>query len=68
LLSFQLELSPDNFMGNILNITKSATRFALSKLRKPIIPDDWITIGKPAVINAFYNPMHNSIRKLLNLS
>lgn len=37
--------------------------FGLKKLREPVNKTDWITHGRPAVVNAFYSPLENSIRK-----
>lgn len=60
---FQLELDPDHYMRSILNLTLFGTRFSFKRLRQPVNKTDWITHGRPAVVNAFYSSIENSIRK-----
>jgi len=57
-----LELSPGDFFGNLLNLTKGATNFGMKKLKQPVVKNDWIQFGKPAMVNAFYQPITNSIQ------
>ncbi|CAL8122372.1 unnamed protein product [Orchesella dallaii] len=57
-----LELSPDNFFGNLLNLTKGSADFALRKVKQPVDKNDWLPFGKPAIVNAFYQPSQNSIQ------
>ena len=59
-----LELSSDNYLGSILNLTLFGTEYAFTKLRKPVNKTDWVSHGRPAVVNAFYSSIENSIRKL----
>ncbi|XP_012288606.1 neprilysin-2 isoform X3 [Orussus abietinus] len=58
----KLELSPDNYVESILNLTLFGTEYSFSKLRKPVNKSDWITHGRPAVVNAFYSSIENSIQ------
>ena len=57
-----LDLSPDDFIGNGLNMTVFGTNYAFSKLREKVNKTDWVRHGNPAVVNAFYSPLENSIQ------
>lgn len=57
-----LELDPDQYMRSILNLTLFGTRFSFKRLRQPVNKTDWITHGRPAVVNAFYSSIENSIQ------
>jgi len=57
-----LEVRDDNFFGNGLNMTVFGTKFSFSKLREKVNKTDWIRHGNPAVVNAFYSPLENSIQ------
>lgn len=59
----RLELDPDNYLGSILNLTIFGTDFSFGRLRQPVNKTEWITHGRPAVVNAFYSSIENSIRK-----
>ena len=59
-----LELSSDNYLGNILSLTLFDTDDAFTKLRKPVNKTDWVSRKMPAVVNAFYATMDNIISKL----
>ncbi|KAJ8983666.1 hypothetical protein NQ317_003453 [Molorchus minor] len=49
-------------MRSILNLTLFSTRFSFRRLRQPVNKTDWITYGRPAVVNAFYSSIENSIQ------
>ncbi|XP_015116946.1 neprilysin-2 isoform X2 [Diachasma alloeum] len=57
-----LELSDENYLQNILNLTLFGTEYSFSKLRKPVNKSDWVTHGRPAIVNAFYSSIENSIQ------
>jgi hypothetical protein len=57
-------MSGDDYLGNVLNLTTFGTDYAYRKLRERVNKTDWISHGRPAVINAFYGPLENSIRKI----
>ena len=38
------------------------TNYAFSKLREKVNKTDWVRHGRPAVVNAFYSPLENSIQ------
>ena len=57
-----LELSPNAYLGNALNMTVFGTNYAFSKLREKVNKTDSVRHGRPAVVNAFYSPLENSIQ------
>ena len=62
-----LELSSDNYLGSILNLTLFGAEYAFTKLRKPVNKTDWVSHGRPAVVNAFYSSIENSISKFFRV-
>lgn len=60
----KLELTEGNYLESILNLTLFGIEYSFSRLRKPVNKSDWITHGKPAIVNAFYSSIENSIRTL----
>lgn len=58
-----LELSSEDYVASILNLTLFGTEYSFSKLRKPVNKSEWISHGRPAIVNAFYSSIENSIRK-----
>lgn len=61
-----LEIDENNYLSSILNINIFGTDHKFSKLRKPLNKTDWVTHTNPAIVNAFYEPTENSIRKNRN--
>ena len=57
-----LGLSSDDYYGNALNMTMFGTNYAFAKLREKVNKTDWVRHGNPAVVNAFYSPLENSIQ------
>jgi membrane metallo-endopeptidase-like protein 1 len=53
----------DDYLGNARNLVKEAVDLYFGKLRFPVNKNDWVTHGKTAVVNAFYLPLENAIRK-----
>lgn len=60
-----LEIERDNLILNSLRMRKFGTDFSYNRLREPVNKTDWLTHSKPAVVNAFYSPLENSIRELM---
>ncbi|XP_065215808.1 neprilysin-2 isoform X2 [Planococcus citri] len=58
----KLEIDPNEYYMSLLNLTKFGTDYSFSKLREPVNKTDWITHSRPAVVNAFYNSLENSIQ------
>lgn len=59
----ELEIEPDNLMLDKLRLTVFATNRYFGKLREPVNKTDWETHSRPALVNAFYSGLENSIRK-----
>ena len=57
-----LDLNSTHYLGNALNMTVFGTNYAFSKLREKVNKTDWVHHGRPAVVNAFYSPLENSIQ------
>lgn len=58
----KLELTEGNYLESILNLTLFGTEYSFSKLRKPVNKSDWVSHGRPAIVNAFYSSIENSIQ------
>lgn len=56
-------MSSDKLMESVLNLTLFGTEYLFGKLREPVNKTDWVSHGRPAVVNAFYSSIENSIRK-----
>lgn len=57
-----LEIDPDKYLESVLNMNVFGTDYAFNKLRKPVNKTDWVTHARPAVVNAFYSSIENSIQ------
>lgn len=60
----ELTIDPDRYLESVLNMNVFGTDYAFNKLRKPVNKTDWVTHSRPAIVNAFYSSIENSIRKL----
>lgn len=58
-----LEIDPNNYLLSVLNMNVFGTDYAFNKLRKPVNKTDWVSHSRPAIVNAFYSSIENSIRK-----
>lgn len=58
-----IKIDENKYLESILSINIFGTDRAFKKLREPVNKTDWITHSKPAVVNAFYSSIENSIRK-----
>jgi len=58
----KLELDSEDYLGNALNLTIFGTNYAFKKLREAVNKTDWVSHGRPAVVNAYYSPLENSIQ------
>ena len=56
-----LEIIPDDYHQSLLNLSLFETDYSFSELRKPVNKSEWISHGIPAIVNAFYSPIENSI-------
>lgn len=58
-----LEIDSENYLTSVLHMNVFGTDLAFNKLRKPVNKTDWISHARPAIVNAFYSSIENSIRK-----
>lgn len=58
-----LEIDPNNYLLSVLNMNVFGTDYAFNKLRKPVNKTDWVSHSRPAIVNAFYSSIENSIRE-----
>ena len=56
-------INDDLYLESVLNMTLFGTEFSFNRLRQPVNKTDWITHGRPAVVNAYYSSIENSIRE-----
>lgn len=59
-----VHVDEEKYLESILSINIFGTERAFKKLYEPVNKTDWITHSKPAVVNAFYSSIENSIRKI----
>ena len=57
-----LEISPDSFYQNSINMGFWSINYHWSKLREQVDKTDWKRHSNPAVVNAYYNALENSIQ------
>lgn len=62
-----LEIAPDNLLLNTLRLSVFDDDYTYGQLRKAVNKTDWVTHSKPALVNALYSSLENSIRKLWRL-
>lgn len=51
-----------DYFGSVLRLAKFGCDKNFEKLRVPVNKSDWVTHGRAAVVNAFYNLVENSIQ------
>lgn len=57
-----LEMHEDEYLMNALRLNKFKTEYALRDLYKPVNKTDWLSHATPAMTNAFYSALENSIQ------
>ena len=57
-----LEISGDSYFENSINMSIWSTNYHWSKLREKVDKTDWKRHANPAVVNAFYSSIENSIQ------
>jgi len=57
-----LSIDPENYLSSVLHMNVFGTDYAFNKLRKPVNKTDWVTHARPAIVNAFYSSIENSIQ------
>jgi membrane metallo-endopeptidase-like protein 1 len=51
-----------NYYESIFRLNIASTRFSLNKLRLPVDKEDWTAFVTPAIVNAFYSSLENTIK------
>lgn len=59
----KMEIVQDSYLEAILSLRLFATEHSLEQLRLPVNKSDWVTYGDSAMVNAYYSPNDNSMRK-----
>jgi len=57
-----LEVNPHNYYQNGIEIGKWSTAYSWSKIREKADKTDWKRHSQPAIVNAFYSSIENSIQ------
>ena len=57
-----LQISPDSYFKNGINMSIWSTNYHWKKLREKVDKTDWKRHANPAVVNAFYSSIENSIQ------
>lgn len=57
-----LVIDADHYLEDVMTMNKFGSDVAFGKLRKPVNKTDWVSHGRPAVVNAFYSSIENSIQ------
>uniref|UniRef100_A0A1B6DD22 Peptidase M13 N-terminal domain-containing protein n=1 Tax=Clastoptera arizonana TaxID=38151 RepID=A0A1B6DD22_9HEMI len=52
----------EDYLKSLLNLTTFGTNWSFNRLRQPVNKSDWISHGRPAIVNAFYSSIENSIQ------
>lgn len=60
-----LKINEKSYLEAILNISKFEAKRTMKNFRKPVNKTNWEDHAHVAIINAFYNPVENSIRKMI---
>lgn len=58
----KLDVNPDKYFESFLKMNVFGTDYSFNKLRLPVNKTDWIRHARPAVVNAFYSSIENSIQ------
>lgn len=62
-----LKIDENEYLESVLRVNIFGTNKAFQKLRKSVNKTEWITHARPAIVNAFYSSIENSIRKSSSL-
>lgn len=60
-----LEMNENEYLMNALRLNKFKTDKMLHELYDPVDKNDWVVHATPAMTNAFYSALENSIREFL---
>ncbi|KAL9887927.1 M13 family metallopeptidase neprilysin 2 isoform 1-T1 [Glossina fuscipes fuscipes] len=56
------EIEPDKYFESFLKMNVIGTDYSFNKLRQPINKTEWLRHARPAIVNAFYSSLENSIQ------
>lgn len=56
------EVDQNAYYETVLNLGKASTFYGLSRLRQPVNKDEWAVFVAPAIVNAFYSSLENTIK------
>lgn len=59
----KLDIDPDQYFESFLRMNTFGIDYSFSKLRTPYNKTGWIRHSRPAIVNAFYSSIENSIRE-----
>ncbi|KAH8343968.1 hypothetical protein KR084_002815 [Drosophila pseudotakahashii] len=58
----KLDIDPDKYFESFLSMNIFGTDYSFNKLRLPVNKTDWVRHARPAIVNAFYSSLENSIQ------
>ncbi|KAH8294815.1 hypothetical protein KR018_003377, partial [Drosophila ironensis] len=58
----KLNINPDKYFESFLGMNIFGTDYSFNKLRLPVNKTDWVRHARPAIVNAFYSSLENSIQ------
>jgi neprilysin len=58
----QAIIDENQYFESVMQLDKSSTFYNLGLLREPIDKDDWANYVTPAIVNAFYSSLENTIK------
>ena len=61
----KLEITEGDYFQSVVNMTLFGMDYSFGRLRKPVNKTDWVSHSSPAVVNAYYSSIENSIREFI---
>ncbi|XP_032576202.1 neprilysin-2 isoform X1 [Drosophila sechellia] len=58
----KLDIDSDKYFESFLGMNIFGTDYSFNKLRLPVNKTDWVRHARPAIVNAFYSSLENSIQ------
>ncbi|XP_037729955.1 neprilysin-2 isoform X1 [Drosophila subpulchrella] len=58
----KLDIDPAKYFESFLGMNIFGTDYSFNKLRLPVNKTDWVRHARPAIVNAFYSSLENSIQ------
>ncbi|KAH8418517.1 hypothetical protein KR009_010843, partial [Drosophila setifemur] len=58
----KLDIQPDKYFDSFLAMNLFGTDYSFNKLRLPVNKTEWVRHARPAIVNAFYSSLENSIQ------